>query len=401
MIAVLAAGVVLSGPQLTRLANGIPIIVETTTDPLIAISVLIRTDDLPPLEMGAVQILSGALFGETQNFSLRQLENLTWESGGGISSIFAGDSIRLQLTTTKDRLLPTTSLLNETLRNPTFDEAELGRAIAANRRYQRWLDETIPLREISLSLAKIGLAPSPITEMTVTQAAALHGKVFRPNNISIAAVGPVDPEALANAFGGTLGHWNPQPPKPIKPFHEEMHRPNASFDTALMTVQGPSPKDQKFGAWLVACATIAEGKRSLLNRIYRVERGVSYLLGQVINIRKGISYATFFVSTSGKRPQDLSETVLRANISDQEVARAKALVAGRHVVGGLGELGFPESFSVDHRSLPRRAFWLAWWEMQGASVSRDRDLLKEIESVTTADVLAAAKKWFANPLKSS
>ena len=66
MISALVATALL-GPQLTRLPNGIPVIVDTRARDLVTIQVVVRTDDLPPLEAGGAETMARALFGETEN----------------------------------------------------------------------------------------------------------------------------------------------------------------------------------------------------------------------------------------------------------------------------------------------------------------------------------------------
>ena len=395
MIATLASvAMAIVSPQLTRLPNGIPIVVEQQSQPYVFIQVLVKANDLSPTELGALEIVSAALFGETTNFSLRELKKLAWSAGGGISSTFAGDCVRLQLTTTKDRLAPAASLINEALRNPTFDDGILQKAISANKLHQQQIDRTVPLREIRNALALKKIGPASVGEISREYATALHLKVFRPGRIFIAAVGPVTPESIATALGGTLGNWQPQRPREPIGFKADERRSTSIFETALVTVRGPSPREAAFPAWLVACVAVGEGKRGLLNKVFRVDRGLSYVLGQTITARDNASYATFYVSTeTGKRPSDLLQIIKSAPLLPADVQRAKALAIGRYKVGGIGEISFPESFANDHRTPSSRAFWLAWWEMQGESFSKDKALLSEIEKVSDDEVASVRSMW--------
>lgn len=381
----------IAGPQLTRLPNGIPVIVQTTADKLVAVEVLVRTDDLSPIEAGAVETLAGALLGETENYSLNELRRLAWAVGGSITTSSAGDCLRLSITTSPDRLNPTAALISDALRKPAFTPESLVAARLANRAHQDWIDRTPPLRDIQAILTKRGLAPVPVTSLTREQALALHVKVFRPERVAIAVVGNITPEAVSKALGSSLGLWQGSEAQRMQALRPDPPRKPAVFTTALATLEGPPAKSDDFAAWLVACVAFAEGKGSFLNQEYRVKQGLNYLIGSALTFREGASYCTFYVASSGEPVGALPISSFRP--STDAIRRAKAYLAGRYAVGGPTEIGRIGGFSAGHETQVMTAFWLAWWEMRGAGIERDAKFADMVGAVTDEEVLAACAAW--------
>lgn len=392
MIAVVIASVVL-GPQLTRLPNGIPVIVDAAAGDLVTLQVLVRTDDLTPLELGAVETMAAALLGETENYSLRELRRLAWSIGGAVVAESAGDCMLLQITTTGDRLRPAAAFISDALRRPAFSKVALDEAREKNAEQQAWIDRTPPLRELRTAVAAKGLGPTVVSSLTQEQARSLHAKVVRPERVAISVVGNVDSDTVALVLGASLGHWQPESPRPAAPIGADAPRASASFRTALAMVKGPLPKARGFAAWMAACIAIGEGKHGHLNRVYRVERAQSYVLGSHFTFRRDAAYCTFYVSTTGEAPADFAATVTQYRANDADASRAKAYLIGRYQVGGPTEVGRFGGFAIGHETDAARAFWLAWWEMKGAGISKDAAFADEVRKLTTAEMAAATRDW--------
>ena len=393
MISALAATALL-GPQLTRLPNGIPVIVDTGGKDLVTIQVLVRTDDLPPLEAGAAETMAHALFGETENYSLRELQRLAWTIGGAVAAESAGDCIRLQVTTTRNRLRPAAAFISDALRRPAFTQVSLDEARKAAIHHRDWLNRTPPLADVFSHQATKTVGPLFVPNLTPDQAHALHAKVVRPERVAIAVVGDVDADTVATALGASLGHWRGEDAAPISSLLAVKDSPESAFKTSLVTVPGPHPKDAGFAAWLVACVAVAEGKGSALNREFRVSRGAAYVLGSYLTFRKAASYCTFYVSSTNEiRNDELNGLVASFAPDERAVDRAKAFLVGRYAVGGPTEVGRFGAFSIGHETDAARAFWLAWWDLKGAGFGRDDVFPSLVQKVSLAQVTEATRKW--------
>jgi predicted Zn-dependent peptidase len=383
------------GPQLTRLANGIPIIVEPENGPHVTIQVLVRTDDLTPEEHGVAETMAAALFGETENYSLRELQRLAWSIGGAVVAESAGDCLRMQVTTTPGRLRPTAAFISDALRRPAFTKEALSDARTTRDRYQAWLDRTPPLRDIRSHLEEKRIGPANISTITPDIALSLHARVVRPERVSIAVVGPVTTDSVASIFGSSLGLWSAQEAGGLRRAPAEK-RTASGFKTAVATVKGPIPKADGFAAWVAACIAMGDGKGSALNRKFRMEQGAAYVLGSYFTFRHDASYCTFYVSTSGEPPAELREFVKATVPTEAEAARAKAFLAGRYQVGGPTEIGRLGAFSVGHETEAGRAFWLAWWELKGAGIGKDSKFSAEVDLLNHQQIAGAVSNWLVD-----
>lgn len=386
MIAALTLAAV-AAPQLIRLPNGIPVVVESTADRLVSIQALVRADDLTPEQAGGLEFLSGALFGETENYSLRELRNLAWIAGGSVEAAWAGDCLRLEITTTPDRLRPAAALLSEVLRKPLLTPSALSEArLLAKRRFERIL-ATPPLSDVRAALTAQGLGAAPIDSLTEQQARGLM-PLITPNRTAIGVVGAVSPDTVGEVFGASLGHWRASDTQGLPALKPVMRTPQRL--ARVVTAAGPGIDEPDFAAWIVACVAVGEGKTSALNRKFRQEMGAAYLVGTVFAFRSSKSACALYV---GGRENSPLKVVTDSVPTDADVDRAKAYAAGRYEVGGVAEAGTVAAFAVGHETAAHRAFWHAWWQLHGAPISRDQTFAQELRSVTPEQARAAHVKW--------
>jgi predicted Zn-dependent peptidase len=377
---------------LTRLPNGIPVVVETNASATVTVQVLVDIDDLMPTEAGAAEFMAAALFGETENYSLRELQRLAWSIGGSVVSESAGDCLRLQVTTTRDRLRPAAAFISDALRRPSFSPEVLADARRSESNRHSWIDRTPPLRDIRTQLAQLGHGPANVFTLSQDQARALHAKVVRPERVAIGVVGGVSADDVATIFGASLGHWQAEETPRALPAIQAEAREALGFDTALATLVGPAPNSPQFAAWMTACIALGEGKLGRLHQTFRLSNSI-YVLGSYFTFREKRTYCTFYVALTVDPPQDeLSKTVGRFEATEAETQRAKAYLAGRYQVGGPTEIGRFGAFSIGHETEAARAFWLAWWELRGAGFNKDSSFLSEVQALSHDSVANAIRE---------
>jgi predicted Zn-dependent peptidase len=382
------------GPQLTRLPNGIPVVVETNASATVTVQVLVDIDDLTPTEAGAAEFMAAALFGETENYSLRELQRLAWSIGGSVASESAGDCLRLQVTTTRDRLRPTAAFISDALRRPSFSPEALADARRSESNRHNWIDRTPPLRDIRTQLAQQGHGPANVFSLNQEQAKALHAKVVRPERVAIGVVGAVSADDVATIFGASLGHWRAEETPRSVPAIQTQARGASGIYTALATLVGPTPNSPYFAAWMTACIALGEGKLGRLHQTFRLSSSI-YVLGSYFTFREKRTYCTFYVaSTVDPRQDELNKTVGRFEPTEAETQRAKAYLAGRYQVGGPTEIGRFGAFSIGHETEAARAFWLAWWELRGAGFNKDASFLNEIQALSHDSIANVIREWY-------
>ncbi|HET6644141.1 MAG TPA: insulinase family protein [Fimbriimonadales bacterium] len=393
MIAFVAAAV-LAGPQLSRLGNGIPIFIHPAPgEDRITLQALIRLDDATPAELGEANYIAGALFGETDNFSLRRFRELAWSIGGNVDSEMAGDCLRVEVATAKSHLLPAVDFLTDALKRPLFTEQALADGKTQVELLQKRMDENPQLQAVRNALAAVDAAAISVNAPTQRQAVAFHTRFFRPERVAISAVGDISAEEVAGAFS-SLGGWSPSAAGSGEiASASQKHEP--SLPVLVVCAPGPEPRHADFAAWLTACAALGCGKGSLLNREFRERRGITYSVGVDFAFRKGNSWAAFYVVLSKASDLDLSSLqnfIKSATLTESDLTRAKAFAAGEYEVGQPVDAGPMRAFAQGHAEPSEQAFWSSWWSLKGAPLSRDVDFAKLIGDVTLATANAQLRK---------
>ena len=391
--------VVYAEPQLSRLGNGIPVIVlQTPGSGLLTIQALIRTDDLSPAELGELEYFSGALFGETESFSLQQFRRLAWLLGGHVTAEPAGDVFRLEISTDKNYLQPAVSFLVDAIRRPLFSAAALKDGERAYREFQETIDTAPPFRSILNRAKELGIGPALVQAPTEAQARALHLKVFRPERMAIAVVGDVESETIVRTLSATLGGWEPELPERVRPPALKKESPAVDFAASMAVISGPTPKDSEFAAWMVFCTLLAKGKGSILGHQSREIEGSSYLSGLTLLFRVDKSFAMpVTVPIPGSIGIQLRELIEKAPITDAAVVRAKAFLLGQYKVGELQSLRMG-AFAQGHSSPSEQSFWLAWWELH-SSYKMDAGFMEDVGKVAAEQIRGSANKWLSSHLE--
>ncbi|MCH8275047.1 MAG: insulinase family protein [Armatimonadetes bacterium] len=398
----------LAAPQLIRLDNGIPVIVDPDLgNGLVAIQALIRADDLNAEELGALELVVESLLVETEQFSVRRLRRLAWYVGGLVDVTLVGGVVCIEITTETSHFGPAVTLLSSVLTRPRFTPEGLAAAavrIADTRSRAVRNPLSHPLRQFR---AELGTGPRPVEGFGAESAAALHKRVFRPERVAIGVVGDVEPEAAARRLSGSLGSWMPEPasrtalrlrPAPV--------RLSGKMEAAMAAFRGPKLSDPRFPAWLTLAYAVGRGKGALVNGRFREELGWAYVTGITFSFRRdgttAIAYALF--QASGLEAKEIADRrrvlaqVLRGageRLTDEQIERAKAFLIGQYAVGrGSGD-GRPAAFSQGHSRASERAYWLAWWELSGTGFRMDERFPELVAGVSPSEVREAARRWLS------
>ncbi len=380
-------------PELIRLANGIPLIVDFREDSsLVTLVALARCDDQPADRLAALEVACRAVMRETQTFSTQRLRYLSWLVGGRVEVELANDTVRFEVTTAPSHFSLAATLLSEVTQRVSFGYASLEKASADVARDQD-SRATMPwypgVREFR---GELGIGPRGPVGLTPAVASALWQEVVRPERMSLAVVGAMPTEAVVSRLSASFGLWEPVPAPgfrvPRGRHQAEQARPHASI---MAAVRGPNVESDRFAAWLVYCTSIGWGAGSVLHSTIRNQQGWAYQTGCALTLRKTESHAIFyFTYLKGPDPaerRDELNRLLRAateTLDQASVNRAKALLAGQYEVS----LGGPEGivpFGQGHVAEWDSAFWLAWWELRGGH-SRDTKFVEEIRAVTLEQV---------------
>lgn len=389
MIAAAVAALVLS-PQVTILANGIPVILAPENGAAAAaIQVLVRTNDLTPTELGALDYLAGAFFGNTDGLSYRELQRIGALIGRRVVVKNEYDCFRIELITEPRNLESALTLISNSIRRPLYDEESAKRGILA---------AGTPLHSPARALVRSALAlngagPAAIVPPAAGQLLSLHEKIFRPGRMAVAIVGKVSVDRDARAFSASMGSWNPQTPSRAAPFKRASAGAHSETGCSAI-VKGPAPAADSFAPWLAAVAALGMGKGSLLQKQLRYEAGLAYIAGVHLAFRSDGALAVAFASSAAGADAEFRAALasLEKHIDAEALARAKGFLKWQY------QFGEGQAFEQGNRTPSQRAYWLAWWELFGGSFRLDSEFLTRIDSVTLEQAISSARamKFSAN-----
>lgn len=384
MIAFVAAAVF--APQLVRLGNGIPVIIETIPGAsTVSVEVQVDAGGCSATEMGELEFLAAAMFGESENRSLRTMRSLAWQIGGAIGSDVTQDALRFHVRTSKAQLRPVVAFLSDVLRKPAFTEESLRMASNTLSRRDKRMGEDLLGLTFRVSAFDMKIGPGSAVSLSKEQATSAHARLIVPERIAIAVVGDVQPDEIARLLGGTLGGWVTA--EPIRARQPRMTGVQLPADVSGFTfvMEGPDVTSQGFASWMVLVSVLGMGKSSRINQVFREESGWSYLNGARIYPRLDRTHAicSVFRIGSGATP---NVKQLQSEISEPEFLRAKAYLLGRLSEGAPDEPGRVIPFGQGNADQEHRAYWSAWWQLRTNGRVSHRSFLETVGKVTLADV---------------
>jgi zinc protease len=218
-----------------------------------------------------------------------------------------------------------------------------------------------------------------------------HARWTVPGNGVLAVFGDVDPEELRQLLETHLAGWKDQPrpelpvPVPVQTIprsEESREKEQAVLALGFHGTSLSSP--DRFALELIQEACSDMGSR-LFMRI-RDELGLAYYVGASVLTGQTPGYFAFYCGTAPEKIE-LVETELRAQaeilrtegLSDEELARAKAKIIGQRKIARQELGGFAMSTALD--------------ELYGLGYSHFESETQRFESVTAADIRAAAQRY--------
>lgn len=367
--------VLATAAQLTRLGNGIPIVVEPRQNGgLVCVQALVDASDLTPEQLGGLEYVVACLLRESERLSVSELRSLADRSGGAIESELTRDCVRIEITVPATHLSHAALLLGETLRRAKFTEEGIDWAQARMERERADLRSLAHLAGLREALASVGCGPVDVERPKAEEAAALYAKVFRPERTAVGVVGDVAFDEAARRLAGSLSTWEGakfREPRFRRAKRQWSHP--SGYVTAAWVRKGPPAKSADFPGWLLEVMALGRGKSCALARIVRRDGAWSYASGLSLTLRKAESVAVFFATFQGSKEQAAErseqlgaglERELASLDKGRRLAAVKAL-AGLLAVGVAQADGKVGAFNQGARGPRERAFWLAWGELRG------------------------------------
>lgn len=413
---------VFSTLEILRLSNGIPVLVQKDAfSEYLVVQAVVRTSDLLPSEIGAMEILAEAMIQETQSITPQRLSTLTYLLGGNAHVIFKDGAIVFEIVTIPSYYSTAVGVLSEVLLHQQLSEENL--QVASDNVQQRHrVLYSDPIRSLISRFRKtLNIEPSTPSSMNTTFAKSLYFKYFRPGRIAFSIMGNISSEAIAKRLNQSFGEWNSStnlssfnnsnnfPPMRARQLSTRLQKGDdtAQFHISAVAVSGPPVSSAEFPAWLVAMNAIGGGKSSRMQSYIRYQVALAYASGITFSFRHDKSWAIFYclfrktsnsLEEAQKRTEEFEKLITssKKGFSEEERERAVRYTVGYYIAGESNPYD-SSPFGNGHRSASEKAFWVAWWELEGAGARMDVLFLEKINSLTKEDLNQSTRKWVINP----
>lgn len=354
-----------------------------------------------PANSGITSMLSRLFIKGTPTRSAEDIAREIESLGGSIEAYGGNNTFGLSGEMMREDLKEGLALFTEILLRPSFPEAALERereAQLASIRGQR--DQLLQCAfkamrrglfgEQGYGLDSLG-TESVIRTLGSADLREFHARWTVPGNGVLAVFGDVDPEELRQLLETHFAGWKDQPrPEmpilvPVEPVlrsEESREKEQAVLALGFHGTSISSP--DRFALELIQEACSDMGSR-LFMRI-RDELGLAYYVGASLLTGQTPGYFAFYCGTAPEKIE-LVEKELRAQaeilrtegLSDEELARAKAKIIGQRKIARQELGGFAMSSALD--------------ELYGLGYSHFEAETQRFESVTSADIRAAAQRY--------
>jgi predicted Zn-dependent peptidase len=346
----------------------------------------------------------------TQNYTSLELSQALEDNGIKIAPSSSADAFSITVLTTKDEYDKTLNLLNEVVNNATFEDYEISKvksdtlnSIKRNKdvplqvaveEYRDLIYQNTPYSISSKVLEK------NIENIDRNSIIEYYNSVFNPKNLVISINGNVDKDTtiqkLNEIFNKTNSEnefqyqsANPKIYSINKPRTNEVKMPTETAWILLgWQVDGVLNK-KDYAALQLIDSMLGSGMSSRLFKSLREEEGLAYQLGTGYspNVLRGS-----FMLYIGTNPETLEKAkaglfkeinkLKTEYVSDKELQDAKEKLIGNYIIGLETNLD--------------KASNIGWYEASTRGYEFKQDYENLINSITDADIIEVANKYFTN-----
>ncbi len=392
-----------------RLDNGLNLwLVSEPGFPKVALTIAVRGGLAadPAGEAGISELLSKTIDEGTRTRSAKQIAQEIQAAGGDLSAAADKDSIEISTVILSSKLDPALGLLADILQNASFPDAEVD---LAKRNLSDSLEqreaETSFLAERALDKVVFGDHPYHVTAptresvatFTPAQLRDIFTQRFRPDQVMLIAVGDFQNDKMLDAAKSSLGSWKsparapvaapPNPPTAVEHSVFVVARPGSVQTTIELGGFGPLRGDVDYEAAQVANAIYGGLFSSRLTSNIREDKGYTYspysYLPAFRSAGEVITHADVRNEVTGPSLNEIEYELNRlatTSPTEEELSKAKHYLVGREALR-----------MQDRASLASRlaTLWVAGLQPEEIGIYG-----RKVAGVTTADVDAAARKYF-------
>lgn len=401
-----------SQTQKYKLSNGATLLyTPNTSNDIIAMSIYAKGGQLLDKTFGTANLTASTMMKGTKNYTSLELSQILEDNGIKITPASGADAFSISVLTTKDEYDKTLELLNEVVNCATFDNYEIEKvksdklnAIKSNKdvAIQRAIEEYRDLiyHNTPYSISSKVLEKN-IPVITRDEIIEYYNNIFNPDNMVISINGNVDKEKTIQQLNKifpikeceesfSYQSHDARVPKDASVRESVQHMPSTETAWIMLGWQTDGVMNKKDYATLqVIDSILGTGMSSRLFRDLREQEGLAYQLGSGYspNVLKGsfMLYIGTNPVTLEKAKQGLFDEIKRLKteyVGDKELRDAKDKLLGNYIIGLETNL--------------EKASNLGWYEASDRGYEFKDNYEKLINSVTDADIIDVANKYFTD-----
>ncbi len=404
----------------TRLANGILVLVtENPAADIVSARMFLRAGSRweSRSQAGVSHLVASLITKGTQRYSSLEIAEQVESIGASFGTDSAADYFLISLKTVSSDFADMLRLAGEVMRYPTFptNEIELERRLTLqamrSRREQPFNVAMENLRHIMYgdhpyALSSLG-SEETVEQLTKADLVNYHKTFFRPDQLVISIAGRITPETAKDLVEQVFGDWNADthPPSSLEPApaKTELDRSLVAQATQQAIVMlgyfaPPVPRQsaqtmelaQDYAALKLLNTYLGSGLSSRLFVELREKRGLAYEVSAFYPTHLD---PTHFVTYMGTAPENTQTALdgLKAEVnrlveqplSEAELQNAKNKFLGQYALGKQTNAQIAHAFG--------------WYETVGLGLEFDEHFPVQIETLTAAQIQAAAQRHLRHP----
>lgn len=396
-----------------KLSNNINLIINhNNLNDIIAMQIYSKGGHYIEKKYGVGSITATAMMKGTKKYSSLDFSQTMEQNGIQISPSSGADTFSISIKTTKNDLPLTFELINEIINNATLDTQEIERIKAEKLlSIQKTRDNTSSIAFEEFKTAIWANTPYGITGKilektipTINKDDVLnhYNKLFNPQNIVISINGNVDDKCIINEIENI--------------FSKKTNNNSQIFDYTKYKNLFKTSKEQKTikkvqnveSSWVVIGwltdgvsnkkdvvtlqvidSILGGGMSSRLFSNLRGEQGLAYQVGSTFscNINQGI-FAVYIGTNPQTAIHSKNELLNQINILKREFVSNQELQDAKDKILG--------NFILSQETNMEKAYALGWFETSGRGFDYINEFSTLINSVTPADIIRVANKYFTD-----
>lgn len=398
-----------NGTQKYHLSDGATMLyTPNSSNDIIAISIYAKGGQLLDKIAGTANLTAATMMKGTKNYTSLELSQVLEDNGIKIVPSVGADAFSITVLTTKDEYDKTMELLNEVVNNAIFDDYEIEKvksdklsAIKTNKdvpikqaieEYRDMIYKNTPYSISSKVLEK------NIQNIKKSDIIEYYNKIFNPKNIVISINGNIDkdktiqdlnkifePKADSQTFD--FKTCDSKIPRIVTPRTNTIKMPTETAWILLGWQTDGVLSEKDYATLQVIDSILGTGMSSRLFKELREQEGLAYQLGTGYspNVLRGsfMMYIGTNPATLEKSKQGLFSEIEKLKteyVGDKELKDAKEKLIGNYVIGLETNLD--------------KASNIGWYEASTRGYEFKEKYVDLINSVTDADIIEVANKYF-------